>query len=289
MFTYSAIYISWEKIKHVILTQGNAIYHVVPMADAPSETTAFGVGRTRLSRERGYGVQVVPLSHVSASEITKLLGPVVSEANILRTDPARNLVVLGGTRQELDALLDIVHIFDVDWLAGMSFGFFPLQFADAKTIADELRQIVLEGEEAPLSGLLRFVPVERLNALMVISTQADYIDRVRIWIERLDRTSETEEARLFVYYVQNKRAVDLADTLNQIFSGTAGTAVSKPSDKLRPGLKSAELRSEERETTGTSKEKDTSGRRTTTDRSRQGKKSSRSYSRAGTAGKSTPK
>lgn len=174
-------------------------FKVAPLANAPRETRDFGLGTQRLPRGRGYGVQVVPLEYVSAVEMQKVLAPVASDSNILSVDSRRNLLILGGSHAELDNLLELIYMFDVDWLEGMSFGYFPLAHAEVKTLVDELRQIVVQGEDKAAAGLLRFVPIERLNALIAISPRPGQIERVRTWIERLDRSGDQDTSRLFVY------------------------------------------------------------------------------------------
>ena len=217
-------------------------FKVVPLANAPRETRMLGVGTAAGTLGPGYGVQVVPLEYVTAGEMRKILGPLAAEANVLTVDSRRNLLILGGTAAELESLLELVYMFDVDWLEGMSFGYFPLENTEVKTLIDELRQIVVQGEDGKDGGLLRFVPIERLNALIAISPRASQFERVQTWVDRLDRGGDQETSRLFVYYVQNKRAVDLAETLSQIFADS-GQARARTEPNLRPGQRPVELAS----------------------------------------------
>ncbi len=226
-----------------LIAQG-ADFKVVPLANAPRETREVGIGTRLGGPGRGWGVQIVPLEHVSAAEMRKVLEPVASDGNILNVDSRRNLLMLGGSEAELENLLELIYMFDVDWLEGMSFGYFPLKYAEATTLIDELRQIVVQDEAREGGGLLRFVPIERLNALIAISPRASQIERVGDWIDRLDRGGDQESSRLFVYYVQNKRAVDLAETLSRIFVDS-GTARSRAEPSIRPGQLPVELTSSE--------------------------------------------
>jgi general secretion pathway protein D len=70
----------------------------------------------------------------------------------------------------------------------------------------------------PLGGLIRVFPVERLNALVVVTPRSHLLAQVETWIRRLDRPSDTLEASLFVYPVQNGSALQLAEMLNGLFS-----------------------------------------------------------------------
>ncbi|MGP1691082.1 MAG: type II secretion system secretin GspD [Giesbergeria sp.] len=69
----------------------------------------------------------------------------------------------------------------------------------------------------PLFGLIRVFPVERLNALVVVTPRAQLLSQVETWIRRLDQPSDALEAGVFVYPVQNGSAEHLAAMLNGLF------------------------------------------------------------------------
>ncbi len=222
------------------LVQAEGVYEIVPLEKAPRETRMLGTGAVRLPRGSGFGIQIVPLKFISAVEMQKILESIAPKGSVLRVDEARNLLILGATRRDLGTLLENVEIFDVDWLSGMSFGLFPLQFTEAKTLAEDLRKILGEDDKTPLAGLIRFVPIERLNAILVISPQAAYVEKAEAWIERLDQGAAGAEQRLFVYHVQNGRAPDLAAVLSEVFTGER-PAEGRPEVKLAPGLEPVEI------------------------------------------------
>jgi general secretion pathway protein D len=115
-------------------------------------------------------------------------------------------------------------------MAGMSFALFPVQVADAKDLVADLETVFLDGD-SPLDGVIRFVPIERLNAVLAISPQPAYLDRAETWIDRLDRGAEGAGRRIFVYHVQNGRAADLSDVEAEISERRAA-----PVPELAPGL-----------------------------------------------------
>ncbi len=73
----------------------------------------------------------------------------------------------------------------------------------------------------PLFGAVRIMPIERINAIMVVTPRAAYLDEIRYWIEQFDRPNlNSAEPQLFVYKVRNGSADHLAELLNGIYSGT---------------------------------------------------------------------
>ena len=71
--------------------------------------------------------------------------------------------------------------------------------------------------------MIRVVPVERLNSILIVTPRAHYLDSVQGWIERLDAAHYTEyDQRLYVYPVQNTTASRLAKLINSIYTGQGG-------------------------------------------------------------------
>ncbi len=93
------------------------------------------------------------------------------------------------------------------------------------------------GENSPLFGALRVIPIERINAVMVITPRAAYLDEARYWIERFDQPNmNSAEPQLFVYKVQNGSADHLAELLNGIYGATQQTSGFSGVSGVAPGL-----------------------------------------------------
>jgi general secretion pathway protein D len=214
-------------------------YNVVPSDQAIPGNLAPRTGSP--ANARGYEARAIPLKYISATEMEKLLKPYARDKAVIQVDNTRNLIVLGGTRAELQNYLRTIEIFDVDWLAGMSVGIFPLQSAEASKIVTELEKVFGENGKTPLAGMFRFMPLEGQNAVMVITAQPKYLRDVETWIERMDAGGEG--VRLYVYEVKNVKAVDLSDQLSSVF-GNSSSSGSRNNDSpsLQPGLEPVEVR-----------------------------------------------
>lgn len=94
------------------------------------------------------------------------------------------------------------------------------------------------GEGSPLFGAVRVMPLERLNAVLVVTPRSAYLDEIRYWIEQFDRPNmNSAEPQLFVYKVQNGSADHLAALLNGIYGGTTEAGASGTgATGVAPGL-----------------------------------------------------
>ncbi|MEL1266134.1 type II secretion system secretin GspD [Pseudoxanthomonas putridarboris] len=207
--------LGWNNAR-LIYTGGR--YNIVPADQALAGAVAPRTGEP--ANARGYEARVVPLRYISASEMKKVLEPYARPNAIVNIDTSRNLITLAGSRSELENYLRTVEIFDVDWLAGMSVGVFPLETSRATKVVADLEKIFGENSKTPSAGMFRFLPLEGANAVMVITPQAAYLDDIQDWLERMD--SAGEGARLHSYELKYIKAKELAQRLAEVFGAGSG-------------------------------------------------------------------
>ena len=233
--------LSWN---NAALVYRDGRYHVMPIPRAVQGQLRPVMGP--LADQRGYEVRAFPLDFIAPAEMEKLLRPYARENAFVSVDNARGLLILAGTRDELENYRQTIEIFDVDWLEGMSVGVYPLERVEADTVVGELEAVFGEGSGTPLAGMFRFMAIERLNAIMVITPQPAYLDKAVEWVKRLDRGGSEAGTRLYVYAVRNVKATDLADTLSDIFSDSGRSSSREQrrgSLQLAPGLEAGEISS----------------------------------------------
>jgi general secretion pathway protein D len=219
------------------LVPKDGTYEVVPLAEAVSAPAILRQGAAPVQLDRGYALHVFPLRYASAAALIDIVQPLAPPGRALRVDTERNLFILAGTASEADDFGDLLALFDVDWMSDKSFGLFPLKHADAEKVAAELRRVFAQPEKEGQVGIIEFLPIQRLNAVMAITTQEAYLDDAQAWVTRLDRGMETDRRQLYVYFVQNGRAGELAQVVGEALSAQVTATQEAPEEaRLAPGL-----------------------------------------------------
>jgi general secretion pathway protein D len=227
--------LSWTD--NAMIKQGNR-YVILPANQAVAGKL---VPQMRVAQpSNGLSARLFPLRYISATEMQKLLKPFARENAFLLVDPARNVLSLAGTPEELANYQDTIDTFDVDWLKGMSVGVFGLQRASVAELMPELQKMFGPDSGMPLAGMVRFLPIERTNSVVAISSQPQYLSEVGDWIHTIDEGGGNEP-QMYVYDVRNMKATDLAKYLRQIY-GTGAIKDDAPA-KVAPGLRTATLSS----------------------------------------------
>ncbi|HPE61886.1 MAG TPA: type II secretion system secretin GspD [Thiolinea sp.] len=184
----------------------------------------------------GYSIQVVPLRYIPVAEMQKILEPLASPDAFVRVDTNRNLLVLAGTSSELASLMATIRMFDVDVLQGMSVGMYKIKNVEAQVVAKNLDTLFGESGNSPMAGMVKIVPIEHMNSIMIISASPEYLREMKHWVERFDKKGATASQQLYVYHVQNGNAEHLAEMLSQIFSGKGSKKNGTIPSSLAPGL-----------------------------------------------------
>ena len=237
------------RTSNVVLVRDAAGYRLVPAAEA--------VGSGGLDRvaggsrpEPGYGVTAIPLQFVSVQTVTKLLDSFAMKAGTIRADPARNLLLIQGSGAERRAAVETVLSFDADWMRGQSVGIYPVHNTAPEPLIAELEKIMDSGDGGLGQNMVRFQPVGRLNAILVVSRKPELLRTAGTWINRLD-SSDVASNGVKVYRVRYGEARQLAQLLNAMFiGGSASSALDTPTNQIAPGGGTTALSSTERLTGG---------------------------------------
>src|SRR5712672_4345010 len=168
-----------------IVHSGNLV-KIVPIPEAGAGG-AISVG----AGEPGFGVSLVPLRYTSASTVAKTAESFLSRPGAIRVVQSRNLLLIQGTTSERQAALDMIATFDVEWLRNQSVGVYPLKSTSPETMIAELERIFETSEGGVGQGVLRFQPISRMNAVMVVTKSSKMLTEATQWVQRLDRSDTT--------------------------------------------------------------------------------------------------
>lgn len=215
------------RTSNVALVREARGYRLVPLPEAA------GGGSVDTSPEAGYGLTVVPLQHVSVQTVVKLLDSFATKPGAVRAEPGRNILLVQGTGAERRSALDTILSFDADWMRGQSVGIYPVRNGTPEAIISELERIMDAGEGGLSQSLVKFQPVARLNAVLVVSRKPELMRTAATWISRLDNSDATSTG-VKVYRVRYGDAKQIAALLNDIFTGRGG-GLDSPTNQLAPG------------------------------------------------------
>ena len=204
----------------VAVKTGN-LYHIMPIKDAKG--LARPVGQ---SREDSFALQIVPVRFLSVAEMKKILMPFVRPGGEIIENPRGNFLIIMDLPSNIQRLVEIADLIDVQVFAGTRMEIYQPKVASAEELAQEMTKVMQSfASSAPQSDNFgaEFIPLPRINQLLIIAHSEAAWTYAKRWLDRIDVVAEGPGRRIFIYPVENGKAADLADVLNQAL-GQASTS-----------------------------------------------------------------
>jgi general secretion pathway protein D len=204
----------------------DGVYEIVPLPEAkklplsPSSPQDSG----KPASEERYLIQILPLKYIPVTEVSKMIKPFLSDGADIVEHPPSNILIIGDLASNVRKSVDIIGLFDIDIFTDLRVRIYPILNADVVEVAKELEKIFSSFEVSTKSGRgvgITFTPIARINSLLAVSSIPNIFEKVEGWLKELDKIPmEGTKYSVFVYYVQNAKAKDLAEVLKQIYVTT---------------------------------------------------------------------
>ena len=159
-------------------------------------------------------MQITPLTYVAPDAAIEVLTPMLDENAIVKLTN-RNVLAISGSASQLERINELLTLIDADPFANQGIQLFQLRNASAEEVATELDEILtlIEGP-APT---YQVKGISRINAILVTAPANRGFDEIQRWVRILDSENQEQVEQLFYYQVKNLNAVELAETLSNVF------------------------------------------------------------------------
>lgn len=183
-----------------------------------------------------YITRIVQLANISANEISTIISPMISKKGKATAYPITNSLIITDTGSNIDHVLQLVKELDQEGPQEV-LTIIPIQYADAKDIADKISQIYPSedasksssaasrvrrttktgGEMEDVQAISKVLADERTNSILIMGTKRSIV-KIRSLIATLDRPVGGADGTIHVYYLKYAKAKDVASVLSSVVS-----------------------------------------------------------------------
>lgn len=180
-------------------------------------------------------LQVIPLQFLPANTMLTVLKPLATSRALFVSVPGTNILIVIDLASSMNRLLNIINLIDVNAFETFDVKLIPVENARAEDLAKEISEVfsamgyVVRGQQ-----MLRFIPIPRLNSILVVNSFKELSSAIEEWIARLDRPVTKPTQQTFVYRVQNGKAANIASVLSLVFPEIR--QVERLEDRPPPGF-----------------------------------------------------
>ncbi len=232
----------------IVKGPGNIWKIVRKSLNAGLANTGLIRGKKR-SKAAGDVTRLIKIRYMSTAAAAKNIKPFLSRGAVLVQDTVSNALIITDTPENIEKVAGILGALDVPYFSDLSWRLFFIKEADATDLAKDLDKLLKTGgmfnRPGVNQGAYQIIPIKTMNALLVVTKWPSMLTLIGHWIDAMDQVYETG-TNVFVYFVQNGSAAELADILKQVFGGgtekkTKRVQIVKPVKKPSGTLPSGEL------------------------------------------------
>jgi len=228
---------------------GKAI-KIIPSREAKEKgIEAISPGRRVFLGEDRIITRIIHLKFIDGDSLLNVIKPLVSKESSLVTYPYTNDIILTDVASNIKKILTIIQELDVEGFQE-EISVVSLEYADAKTLAAELKSIFEEKTRAPMptparrpsarpgavpaagKRIIRIIPDERTNSIVLVANVDDTTAMTKV-IHDLDIPAPRGKGKINVYYLKNADAEEMAKVLMDI------TSKARPSKEPQKGVEFA--------------------------------------------------
>jgi general secretion pathway protein D len=218
----------------IAIVRDGKLYKVIRDVQANRDATLTAAGTNSPV------VQVIPLQFVQASALLASVKTVLGQQALVANDPTNRHLIVVDRAQNVAKVLEIVSMLDVDYLARVRIRLVDIVKGDATELAKEMdtlfRTSGLFNWPGTEGNKVYFLPIMRMNAILVAAANDSMAEAAEKWIRTLDDEPKNGlGATVHVYPVINSNAAHLADLLRQLYGGAPTPSVGpaqQPSSSL---------------------------------------------------------
>jgi general secretion pathway protein D len=201
-----------------VVKTGN-LYQIVPGAQAKGLPVPI---RTQgqegeLGSWSGLVMQVVAMQVVLAKDMAEILKSYLSEEGNMVVHETGNILIITESSNNLKRLMELVTIFDSDVFQGQRVQLSPIKNNSSKNVVTDLENIFMGYALSNKGSAIKFISIDRINAILAISSNPRSFPEVQKWIEKLDKPVDNVGIKNYFYKVQNGDAKKIAAVLLQIY------------------------------------------------------------------------
>lgn len=160
-------------------------------------------------------LQITPLTFISTQAALQVIEPLLAPDGEVRTLVGNGTLAISASESQLQRINELLFLVDADPFQNQGIHLYQLFNANAVEVAEELAEILLLIEGATPAYQVK--GIERINGILVTAPASRGFDEISRWIKILDSDGQEQVEQLFHYQVNNLSAVELAETLSDVF------------------------------------------------------------------------
>lgn len=190
--------------------------------------------------------RLIRLKYLDAASVLKSIQTFTSRGAAVSIDTMNNSVIVTDTLENVEKVINVLAMMDVPYFMDISWRIFPVRDVESKDIVQNITKLIksagLYYRPGALKGGYEIISIDSINAVLVATRWPEILDLVDKWISAMDYLGDDAEngTGVFVYFVENGTAVEMADILRQLYGAQSSYSSSQRTQIVKPTERSTQ-------------------------------------------------
>jgi general secretion pathway protein D len=205
------------------------LYHIQSLQRSPS--TQLAVADTLTLKEDRYGLKPViiiyRLRYLDSNQAINTIKYFLTPGRTVGSDPHTNSLIMVEDTGNARTIIEILKTIDMNLLQEVGMEIVPLKALAPQVAAQNLEALMGRMElfkNSKIGSNVAVIPLEQLSGVLIMSQSPEFLKTARRWIEAMDVKGEEVGEQVYVHFIENGLARDIANIIGQIYGLTAGGA-----------------------------------------------------------------
>ena len=206
------------RINGAVAVKVGALYRIVPADNATHlPISPQAITADDLPFDEQMILNAIRLRYALAADIAAVLEPFLGEGAKYTIVETSNILLVLDNSRNMRRTMQLIDLLDAEQLDDQRIRLVDVKNGLASMLAQELQNIFSAFSSSEETSAVRFVPIQRINAILVVSANTSMFKEVEKWVDKLDTATTTGGIQNFIYRVQYGTATNLAGTLLQLY------------------------------------------------------------------------
>ena len=221
------VFLSVLRVHGFAAVPSGSMVKIVPEAMAQQDGSS-GVDGTREHAPDELITQIVPVKHISATELVPILRPLMPQGGTLIAHPGSNSLVVSDRAGNVQRLVGIIQ--RIDMVSDAEVEVIPLSHANASELARTLT-LLADDKNAPPGESQRVFADTRTNSVLLSGAKAGRL-KMRALVAHLDTPIENggDTQVIYLRYANAKELVPILQGVASTLTGIAPPTATKGGD-----------------------------------------------------------
>ena len=157
-------------------------------------------------------------------------------------EPLTNSVIFVEDTDNARSLVNLLKTIDINVLQEISMEIVPLNSIAPQDAVQGMESLIgkLGGlKDSSIKNGLAFLPLQNFGGVLVMAQTPELLKSAKQWLQALDVKGVGNTEEIYIYFIQNGLAHDIADILNQAFGMSAAGGGGRMGRRIVPSGRTA--------------------------------------------------